>query len=160
MPAVQQIRFEVAGEEEYVRGFEATAREVEDMREPLSDIGRDLRLDVAEQFGTEGGAGAHGKWKPLNVAYARWKREHGYDGGILVRTGDMFAAATDERSVTVTPKRLVYEVDDPKAIYHQQGDGHLPQRRLVDLSLEQRRGWDRIFASWLNRIRRGPMGVV
>lgn len=158
--ALQQIRFSIAGDEQYVRGFEATAREVEDLSEPLAEIGRQLRHDVAEQFLTEGGAGGYGRWQPLNPEYERWKRSQVGERPILVYTGAMFAAATDERSVSVTPRRMVYEIDDPKAIHHQRGDGHLPVRRIVDLSLEQRREWDRTFHAWLTRIRRGPIGVV
>ena len=154
--ALQRIGFSIAGEEQYIRGFEATAAEAADMSEPLGQIGDSLREAVAEQFLTEGSAGNYGLWKPLNPSYERWKREQGYDGGILVRTGEMFAAATDTRAVTVTPQRMIYEIDDPKAIHHQRGDGNLPQRRLVDLNMTVRRSWDRIFASWLNRLRRGP----
>lgn len=61
--------------------------------------------------------------------------------------------------MTVTPQRLVYEIDDDKAIYHQEGKGHNPARRLVDLTPVQKREWDREFAGWLNRLRRGPIGV-
>ena len=155
--AVQQIRFEVAGEAAYVRGFEALASEVEDMSEPLSEIGEQLRHNVAEQFLTEGSTGNLGRWQPLDPDYERWKRSQVGEMPILVYTGEMFAAATDRRSVTVTAKRMVYEVDDPKAIYHQKGSGNLPVRRLVDLSLAQRREWDRTMANWLQRIRRGPL---
>ena len=157
---LQKIGFSVHGEDQYVRGFEATAEELRDLSEPLSNIGKMLRHDVAEQFLTEGAAGLHGRWRQLNPSYERWKREQGYDGPILVREGDMLRAATDKRSVTVTPQRMIYEIDDPKAAYHQDGSGHLPQRRLVDLSPVQKRAWDREFASWLNRIRRGPLGVI
>lgn len=158
--ALQRISFDIVGDEQYVRGFEATAREAADLSAPLRSIGESLREAVAEQFLSEGAAGSFGRWKPLNPAYERAKREAGYGGPILVRTGAMFSAATDERSISVTPRRLVYEIDDPKAIHHQRGDGNLPQRRIVDLSLTTRRQWDRIFAGWLNNIRRGIRGAV
>lgn len=156
---LQKISFSIAGEDQYIRGFEATAQEAEDLSEPLGKIGELLRLDVSEQFRTEGAVGAGGRWQPLNPTYEAWKRSEVGDEPILVFTGAMRSAAISKSAISVSPKQLVYEIDDPKAIHHQRGDGDLPVRKLVDLSLSQRRAWDRVFADWLNAIRRGPIGV-
>lgn len=158
--ALQKISFDLLGDKQYVRGFEAMASEVADLREPFEEIGEQLRLSVSEQFRTEGAHGAGGKWQALNPAYERWKRAEYGDQPILVATGKMRAAAISRDAITVTPRQLIYEIDDPKAIHHQRGDEPLPSnpaRKLVDLSLTDRRGWDRSFAEWLNRIRRGPI---
>ena len=157
--AIQKISFDIVGDQQYVRGFEATASEVEDMTDPLTDIGELLRQDVSEQFRTEGAVGAGGRWQPLNPAYEAWKRSEVGDEPILVFTGAMRSAAISKSAISVSPKRLVYEIDDPKAIHHQRGDGNLPVRKLVDLNLSQRRAWDRVFAGWLNAIRQGPIGA-
>lgn len=154
-----RLHFEVAGVGEYVRSFTVYAHEADDMREPFGDIADIIIESVQEQFTTEG---AHGgiRWAPLEPGYRLWK-EHNYPGRpILVQTGVMRRAATDkQRTVTITPKRLLYEVHDDKAYWHQTGAGHLPERRLVNLTLAERRQWDRVFAHWLNDIRRGPIGA-
>lgn len=77
---------------------------------------------------------------------------------MLVQTGDMRAAALDRaRAVQVTPQRMLYEIRDEKAVWHQRGAGDLPQRKLVDLTMPDRRGFDRILAHWVTGLRRGPL---
>lgn len=151
-----RFRIDVHGDVQLSRAFEATAEELEDMSEPLARIGRDLRREVGEQFLTEG---AHGgsPWQPLDRAYSEWKDQHAPGGPglpILVFSGDMRAAALSEDSVHVTEQRMVYEIDDEKAIWHQEGAGSLPARRIVELNLAFRRGVERTFAEWLNAVRR------
>ena len=52
---------------------------------------------------------------------------------------------------------MVYDPQAPEyALYHQKGvqPRGLPQRRMVELPMSERRNWDRAFADWLNSIRR------
>lgn len=156
--ALTRIRFDVAGEVQLSRAFEAAEREARDMSVPLAETGDMVVESVGQQFHTEG-ARSGAAWPSLSAAYAAWK-DSAYPGRpLLVRTGAMRAQALDKaRTLTVTARRLVYEVDDPKAIYHQRGEGHLPQRRLVDLTAEDRRQVDRIFANWLNGLRHRAFG--
>lgn len=154
--ALQRITFDVAGDVQYARAFDAAEREADDMSEPLREVGESLRLSVSEQFRTEGAHGLGTKWKPLNRDYEAWKEQQVGPQPILVFSGRMRDALLSRRAITVTPQRMIYEPDAPDyAPLHQAGEG-VPQRKMVAVPLSVRRTWDRIFASWLNDVRRGP----
>ena len=151
--AFQQFGIEVMGEKQVSRAFEAMAHEVQDLSEPLGQIGDSLISHVHSQFATEGGAGSYGRWKPLNPAYEAWKQQQVGDQPILVFTGKMRAAMVDHGAVTVSPRKMVYDPDVPDYTEkHQTGDG-VPQRRMVDLPKTVARQWERVFATWLNEQR-------
>jgi hypothetical protein len=151
------VHFEIAGDAAYSRAFEAMATEATDLREPLGEIADHLVKTVGDQFLTEG-ARTGRRWHPLSPSYQAWKEAHFPGRPILVQTGHMRAAALDrKRAVALYPDRMVYEIQDDKAVYHQKGSGHLPQRKLVDLGMKDRRAWDRILAEWVNGLRRGPL---
>lgn len=157
--AVSRMRFSILGDVQYSRAFEVYAGEADDLTEPLQDIAESLRLSISEQFRSEGAHGLGGQWPALNPAYARWKRSVVGDQPMLVFTGEMRDEMTSQSAFTVSPQRMIYEPNDPKAIHHQRGDGSLPAREMVALNEGDRRSWDRHFATWLNSLRRGPMGV-
>lgn len=146
-----RLRFELAGEVHYSRGLLLAAEEARDLSEPLEQAGHLILGAVAQQFATEGRRA--GGWPPLSPRYAAWKAAHYPGRPILVLTGQMKRAALDTRALQVTPRRLTYQIDDPKALYHQVGAGRLPVRRVVDLTGHDRRMIDRAFARWLARIR-------
>lgn len=151
-----RFRIDVNGDVQLSRAFLATDAELADMSEPLGRIGRDLIVEVGEQFRTEGKQGGT-PWKPLNTAYERWKAENAPGGPglpMLVFSGAMRGAALSPFAVRVTDRRMVYEIDDEKAIWHQEGRGRLPARRIVALNQQFRRSVEREFAEWLNAIRR------
>lgn len=156
--ALQAISFRVAGDTFYSRGFDAAAEEVRDLSEPLAAIGELLLRDVFEQFRTEGTFGGGSKWKPLSPAYAEWKRQQVGDQPIMVFSGGLRSAMIARSAVQVTPRRMVYDPDVPDwAVRHQTGDpggSPMPRRRLVELPMTARRDFDRVFATWLNSIRR------
>lgn len=154
---LQRVTFDIAGETQYARAFEAMEREADDLSEPLAEIGESVRLSVSEQFRTEGAHGLGSKWKPLNRDYAAWKERQVGPAPMLVFTGTMRDAMLSRSAITVTRRRMVYEPDAPDyAPAHQFGEGNLPQRKMVAIPLSVRRTWDRAFASWLNDLRRGP----
>lgn len=153
MPWVE-MRFSVLGEQQVARAFEASARDAADMTVPLHDIGGQLLTSISEQLRTEGSHGLGEKWQQLNTAYAAWKRQQVGDEPMLVFSGRMRATLTDRSAITVTPQRLVYrptgEHDDVAAI-HQEGEGHMPQRKLVALTQLEKRTWERTILTWLRR---------
>jgi hypothetical protein len=154
------VKFDVAGDVQYSRAFDAAAEEAKDLSEPLRSIGDSLLRAVHEQFRTEGAFGHGSKWKPLNPQYERWKREQVGDQPMLVFRGLMRLAMIAKAAVRIEPRRLVYEPDAPDyAAFHQDGDEGrgLPQRKMVELPMTERRQWDRYFAEWLNSIRRGRL---
>lgn len=155
--ALVPIHITIDGDEVYARAFDLAARQAEDLRDPLSDVGRVLIDAVGRQFASEGVAELGSRWQPLSPAYAAWK-EANYPGRpILVRTGEMRAAALDRtRALRVTPRRLTYTVDSPYAVFHHRGDG-VPSRRFVVLSEGTKRNIDRVFAEWLAGVFGGPL---
>lgn len=163
---LEQIKFSIDGEVQYSRAFDMLAAEAGDLSEPLSEIGDSLLNAVERQFDTQGEIGGS-PWKALDSAYAAWKLAHFGVKPILVRTGDMKAAALDKHNVVVTPRKLTYEVKGldedgndlgERAAWHQRGSGNLPQRKIVEMPASERRNWDRLIVAWLNDIRRGPIG--
>jgi hypothetical protein len=164
------IELNVAGETQLARAFEATSREADDLSEPLARYGEFLLREIGEQFQSEGARGGE-PWRRLSRAYETWKTEAYPGRPILVQSGAMRSAALSPRAVTVTPRRLVYEIDDANvsggtrgegdrvdrgqlAYWHQTGGGRLPERRIVQLNMEARRQLERVFAEWLTAIRR------
>src|SRR5581483_518450 len=124
-----KLRFQVAGEVQVSRAFEASADQVQDMRDPLGRVGRSILATVHEQFRTEGGYGGQ-RWKPLNRDYAAWKESQVGPEPILVFSGLMRSTLISGAAITVLPKRLVYEPRGPHAeiaTYHQ---GGAPERGL------------------------------
>jgi hypothetical protein len=155
--ARQVFRFEVAGDVQYSRAFDALAEEVRDLTEPLTAVGELVVRDVGEQFRSEGAFGHGSKWTPLNTDYERWKEQQVGVEPILVFSGKMREAMMARSAVHVSPRRMEYDPDAPDyAIRHQQGDEErgLPQRKMVEIPGSERRAVDRIFATWLNSIRR------
>ena len=157
---LQTVRFDVAGDVQYSRAFEAAAHEAEHLREPLGQVGDDVLRSVFEQFRTEGTFGHGSKWKALSPGYAEWKRQQVGDEPILVFTGETRSKMIARSAVHVSPRRMVY---DPRAsefaLRHQQGDeaDGLPQRKMVEIPETGRRQWDRFFVEWLNSIRRAKL---
>lgn len=157
--ALVRLSFDVNGEKQVSRAFDAYAHEVADMSTPLRRIGESLLEAVRRQFETQGASGSGTPWRRLSTAYALWKRQHFPGEPILVATGGMRADVLSPRSVHVTRDRLVYEPESEVAFYHQAGRGHNPQRKIVDLNAGDRRGFERVFAHWLTEVRRGAIGV-
>jgi hypothetical protein len=155
---LQTVRFDVAGDVMYARAFEAAAHEAEDLSEPLEQVGDAVLRDVFEQFRTEGTFGSGSKWKELSPEYAEWKREHVGDQPIMVFTGETRSALIARSAVHVSPRRMVYDPAAPAfALRHQKGDpgeDPMPRRSMVEIPMSGRREFDRIFANWLNDLRR------
>lgn len=151
------VRFKIAGDAQYSRAFELYSHEANDLSDPFDEIADLVLASVGAQFQTEG-ARSGARWHPLSVAYARWKEANFGARPILVATGSMRAAALDKaQAVLITAHRMLYEIHDDKAAWHQKGSGRNPQRKLVDLTIADRRGFDRILAHWVNGLRRGPL---
>jgi hypothetical protein len=161
------MRMTITGEEQYARFFDAMASEVTDLREPLSRVSKRLTETVGQNFLTEGAHGG-GRWQSNSTAYQQWK-DQAYPGRpLLVLHGDMRAAflAHGQRELTAT--RLVWGIDDQtdsegnriadRALAHQAGEGHMPQRKIVSIRADDRRFFDHEFVAHINYLRRSLMG--
>jgi hypothetical protein len=157
--AFVRMRLEVMGEVQVSRAFQTFGHEARDMSDPLGRIGDKLLGAVGDQFRTQG-ARTGAKWVPLNPAYAIWKDAQVGSEPMLVFHQWMRDTLTSKSAITVSSHQLVYRPvgkHDDVAAWHQAGSGHLPQRKLVDLTEIDKRGFERIFADWLNDLRRGPL---
>jgi len=154
-----RVGFDVAGETQISRALQMTALEAADMSEPLDEMADVILAAVRHQFGTEGRSSGE-PWPALNKRYEAWKLATFGPHPILVRQGGSKGQALNKRqAVTITRTRMVYE---PKGraqrilSWHQRGAGHLPVRKVVNLTAAQKRAAvDRVFSAWLNRLRRG-----
>lgn len=143
-------RFVVDGEVQVSRAFQELAEGARDLSEPFRYVADALLEAVREQFESEGAHGLGSRWRPLNPEYAAWKQARYPGRKILVRTGGMKGAFLNrQQSTRVTPRSLVYEPRVDYAAPHQRGEGRVPQRKIVALSVADRRKWDRIFLHYL-----------
>lgn len=163
-----ELRFDIAGEDQYHRAFSAFGRDVANLREPLTRI-RDLLIDsTGRNFQSEGGGA--GGWAPLNPSYDAWKQANYPGRPMLVLTGAMRGAFLDKRQSTLelTDRKLVWGVDTQRdedgnliadrAFTHQRGEGHMPRRKIVALTFQDRRAIDHEIVAHLNRVRRSLLG--
>lgn len=109
------------------------------------------------QFETEGEFGGT-RWAPLSPAYRAYKQRVRPGKTLLVFDGDLRRAAS-RPSRSQTPTSLSLTIDDPKAVYHQEGTGRMPARPIVfgdPLPAEARRELDaladRYVADLLRRL--------
>lgn len=163
-----RVRFNVAGEDQYDRAFQVYEGETHNLREPLSDTADLLVRVTGEQFASEGAHGLGGRWQPLNPDYAAWKDEHYPGRPMLVRTGAMRDAYLVHGTRVLTDDRLVWGITDQtdadgdeiadRATGHQTGRGVVPQRKIIALNANDRRGIDRLFVDFLSHLRHRAFG--
>lgn len=145
-----RLKFDFLGDTQLDRTLARFEEAPQDAR-PLWDALADRFVTSARsQFRTEG-AYASGGWAPLSPAYGAWKARHYPGAGILHRDGDL------ERSVTSRP--IDVEVIEPGfmvlgtgveyATYHQHGTDRMPQRRIIELTENQRREWVRLMQRFI-----------
>lgn len=171
--------------EMYDRVLDLTARqlmafehEAGDMTEPLTSVAADLRTAVAAITGSQGEAGATGKWTPLSHDYGAWKAQRAPGVKMLVGlmpVGDLtegkdslgrrrmrrdygpsgrmlrtlLTPITDKVTWHIAPKRLAYLPTSDIAGYHETGTEKMPARPPVDLTPAFLHSIDREFAVWL-----------
>lgn len=105
-----------------------------------------------QRFDTEG----FGEWPQLAESTVQWKDAHGYgDLGILVRTGALRDSLVDpEQAATVEPASLVWGTDVDYAQWHQDGTDRMPQRKVLDISIDQRRDLEIATVNYVNEAAR------
>lgn len=150
-----RVTMKIAGETQIARAFDALADDARDLRKPLQRTHEHLRGVIGQQFLSEGGHSGH-QWQRLSDTYAARKAsDHGDGLPILVASDKLRAAWLARAPLELSPHRLVMgppagSEEEVKSIAHQTGAGHLPVRKIVDLTLDDRREVDRIFVSYLS----------
>lgn len=143
-----RLRFALEGETQVSRAFQLTEEALGDLAPAFRVIGAGVLKGVREQFATEGARGG-GKWQPLSAPYKAWKNVNFPGRPILVQGGGMKGAMLNPLSINASSMGLVYEPPSDLAAVHQGGEGHMPQRRMVQLTAGDRRGWERTILTWI-----------
>lgn len=137
------FRADVDGVEVLNRAFNRVEQIISDFRPIWPTVAGEIYAINQEQFDTEGGAGASGRWAALSPAYARHKAVAFPGQPILQAEGHMVASLTDPEApdAVYLPGRdeLVIGTRDPKARAHQLGLANLPARPIFSFSEQQKR---------------------
>jgi len=139
----QFFSFQVDGVEEFNRGFNRIEGELDDLRTLWPEVSKQFYQSEVEQFGSEGGAGASGRWAPLSVAYAKYKAVRFPNLPTLKATTSLFDSMTNPEApgAIFKPERgeLTIGSSVPYGVYHQRGTSRMPARKVISLSTEQKR---------------------
>lgn len=139
------LRFSFFGEDQVNRTLLGYAERARDMRPAWEQIKQRFVAYEQDWFTSEG----EGTWPALSPSYAHWKARHFPGRPILVRTGDLRDSVTKPDIAVMEPGYAIFGTADPKAVYHQKGDGRLPRRRVIDIGEEERREWVRVVQRYL-----------
>jgi len=119
-----------------------------DFHDPLETA---LEFVIIPSIRTNFAVGGRPKWKPLSPITVRARG--GLEGPILYRSGDLYNAATDRSTWTVTNDMLIMTEIVSKvqyAIYHQLGTRNMAQREFVLYQPQDIEFIVAIFEKWLD----------
>jgi phage gpG-like protein len=137
-----KLNIEVIGATAWNGAFIGVTKHIEDMRGVWAAIQSSMFRIFGEQFASEGGAGASGKWAALTHPYAALKAEKYGDMPILQASGKMMSSLTSNTEDTVAefePQGAVFGTSLKYARFHQTGTKRMKARPIVALSQEQSR---------------------
>lgn len=158
-----RFTYEFAGERQLSRAFDVLGEHARDLREPLRDVHTHLRGVIGEQFRSQGGHGGS-RWTDLSSDYKEAKADRwGFVYPMLVASGDMRGAFLAREPLQLTTRRLVMgpqegSEEEQRAEAHQAGKGNVPARKIVQLTLADRRAVDRIFVEHFSTRARALFG--
>lgn len=149
MSGVFRLRLTLEGETQISRAFVIAEEAMGDLAPAFKVIGQQVQAGVRGQFASQGARGGGERWTELRPSYRAWKNVHYPGRPMLVRLGGMKGAMLNPQSMRATGRGLIYEPRSGYAAYHQRGEGQLPQRRMVQLTAGDRRGWERVILQWI-----------
>lgn len=128
---------------------------------PLWDrFERELSAIGQERFDTRG----YGEWPALAASTLAQKAAHGFPLDPLIRTRTLEESLTNPALAAVKgPQQFSWGTDVEYAHFHQDGGdtpGRPPQRKVLDLRVEDRRRLEREQVSWLNERARLTWGRI
>jgi phage gpG-like protein len=147
------LEFDVAGDQQIMRGFSRFAEDIQDATEPFTQMAEDFRQIEKRQFDSEGEYGSGG-WKPLSPNYAAWKSKFYPGRKILELSGLLRESVTDGNPWTIReiqPLKLRLGTKINYAIYHQKGTHRMPARPVIQFSEDDKTRWSKIMQAWLVR---------
>jgi len=145
------ITFEVAGDVQIARSLSRFGEGVKDMRPVFEEIAKLFFSIERRQFDSEGSYGS-GRWAPLSPTYADWKERNFPGQPILQRSRRLMSSLIGVTSDTVketSPMSFRIGTSVPYAIYHQEGTGRMPMRKVIDLTESDKREWTKVVQRWL-----------
>ena len=145
------LSFEIDGEEQLRRSFSRFSEHMKNMQEPFGKIAKSFEKIEAGQFDSIGSRGGR-EWARLSDPYADWKARHYPGAPIMVRTGTLkesLAGYTPYTIRKIEGQKFALGTKVHYAIYHQHGGGRLPQRKLINLTEEDKIEWPKIIHRWV-----------
>lgn len=111
-----------------------------------------------ERFSSRG----YGEWPALAASTLAQKAAHGFPLDPLVRTGALRDSLTDPGTAGKDrgPQHFSWGTDVEYAEYHQDGTDKMPQRKVLEIRVEDRQRLERDQVSWLNETAARTWGRV
>ena len=137
-----RFRGEIDGDQVLNRAFNRVGQFISDFRPIWPRVADEIYQINQEQFDSEGGKGASGRWAALSPAYKKWK-EVNYPGQPILRlTNALYESLTDPEApdAVYQPSRdeLVIGTRVEYATAHQRG-GRMPARPIFSFTEQQKR---------------------
>lgn len=141
------------GDERYIRAFNRIGSEVRDFSVPFSFIHEDFKQTEKQIFENEG---LPEGFLPLTSRrYRLWKEKYFPGRKIMQLTGRLKESLTDTSADTVseiTGTTAVFGTNVAYAHRHQMGTFGMPTRKIVQITDEVKRRWDKIIHRWVMRL--------
>lgn len=159
-----RLRAEILGEEIFNRAFNRLDS-LSDLRPVWPNVIREFYLIEAEQFQSEGAAGASGKWAALSNVYAKYKQVAHPDKPILRADDELFESLTNPEAAGAIlrpdEQELTIGTSVPYAAFHQRGTRRMPARPPISLAESQKRRIQKAIQTGLVRfVREAGFNVV
>ncbi len=135
-----QVSFEVLGEKQVSQMLSRTTAKAADLGPYWLMVQGLLQQAIKEQFDTEGGR--TGGWAPLSERYASDKVRRFGNQPILVATGALRQSLTGGSGGIARQEgnnALLFGTELGYGRFHQTGTSSMPQRRILDLTNDDRR---------------------
>jgi hypothetical protein len=148
------LEFEAFGQKQLVRELTRFGELAGDAAPAFEEIINLMRVDIGEQFSSEGGS-MSGGWAPLKPVTLERKEAAGLQTEIMRATDRLMQSLTDDRGSDqvhdVTPMGFDFgsKVDYGKYHMGPAKDGSRPARKPIDFTEEQRRKYVKVLQEWL-----------
>lgn len=155
-----RIQITIDGQDQFDRTFSRMDAAFDDLTPVWGDLRDEFWRIEKEQFDSEGGKGASGRWKSLSTRYNKQKiARYGSGKKILEASGELVSSLTGNNPnnyYQTSEKEFRIGTTIPYAAYHQRGSENLPKREPISFSDEQKRSMMKVIqASLISELRRG-----
>jgi hypothetical protein len=137
------VEINVFGDQQVSRELVRFSERSINMKPALAAVAERIQRDEDQLFESEGMTGGHGKWAPIQEATLSAKVAAGLDPRILHRTLALRESMTggEGNIKVITNTRLQFGTRVPYALFHYKGTRTMPQRRPIDFTEPQKRGY-------------------